>query len=181
MSVIRPSIDKRKKERGFGLVEVMLAFGVSVIIITALVSLATFVLKSATTSSRMMQGTRLVNREIETIRAVRDLYKTDENLSWIDFYNAVNSLSTPCRAISGTSVCPANSCHVELDNESMGYILPNSEDFDDISVCFGSRIVESSPGVTDPSKIDIIAIATWTIGEQQKYVHNYTRLADWTD
>ncbi|HDQ88750.1 MAG TPA: hypothetical protein ENN92_01220 [candidate division WWE3 bacterium] len=164
---------KSKDEKGIGLVEVMLAFGVSVIVITALVSLSTFVLKSATTSSRMMQGTRLVNKEIEAVRVVRDLHISDENLSWEDFYNVVGA----CILGSGTAtdpVCSASACTVDLESEGTSYLLPVFNEADSITVCFGSREV-----VSEPDKIDIIAVATWNIGGQTKYVHNYTRLTDW--
>lgn len=169
--ILRLRCSKNKTEAGIGLVEVMLAFGVAMIIITALVSLSTFVLRSATTSSRMMQGTRLVNKEIETIRAVRDIYINDENLSWEDFYTNVSN----CVAIdAGGNACPAGSCHVDFnfsgDIASGFYSVPN----ENMTLCFGSRQVGA-----DTDKIDIIAVATWSIGGQQKYVHNYTRLSNW--
>ncbi|HOM78185.1 MAG TPA: hypothetical protein PLT50_03215 [bacterium] len=163
---------------GMGLVEVLLAFGVSIIIITALVSLSTFVLRTANTSSRMMQGTRLVNKEVETIRVVRDIFVNDPNLSWEDFYNLVQG----CVAVDASgNACPsATSCYVDLNYSNYirngSFSVPN----ENMTVCFGARLVgpAASP---DSDKIDIIAVATWTIGGQKKYAHNYTRLTNWNN
>ncbi len=167
-----------KLESGIGLVEVLLAFGVSIIIITALVSLSTFVLRSATTSSRMMQGTRLVNKEIETIRVVRDIFVNDPDLTWEDFYNSVQG----CVAMdAGDNVCPSGvggSCYMDINHPSYIRSGPFAVPNENMTLCFGSRLVGPSAN-PDTDKIDIIAVATWTIGGQQKYVHNYTRLADW--
>jgi hypothetical protein len=152
-------------EEGIGLVEIILAFGVSIIVMVALVSLATFTLRAASTSSRMMQGTRLANQELEILRSVRDSYS-----SWNDFYNVVH-------ACSADTACVSESCYVTL---STSQISNGAKTSDDITVCFGSREVAAGT-LTDTSRIDIIAVATWTIGGQRKYVHNYTRLTDWNN
>ncbi len=166
-----------RSDEGLGLVEVILSLGVAIIVIVALVSLAVFTLRTASSSSRMLLGTRLANQEIETIRAVRDTYLADPDLSWSDFYDLISG----CVAVSGegadAEVCPEeSSCHVDLDNPAG--VVSGPTEFDDITVCLGSRAVFDGDE-QDSSKIDVITVATWMVGGQRKYTHNYTRLTNW--
>ncbi len=169
----------KENQEGLGLMEVILAFGVSIIVVTALVSLATFVLRSSTESSRMMQATRLANQELERIRVVRDLYIADEDLNWSDFYNAIRDCAfsdPPCGEGSAT-------CSIDLTVAGTQNFIQygNPPETDGITVCFAFREIRTQPDDSiDTNKADIIAIGTWVLGGERKYVHNYTRLSNWS-
>lgn len=167
------TLSKKNSQSGLGLVEVLLAFGISIIIITAIVSLSTFVLRTSSSSSRMMQGTRLMSRELEIVRATRDKYVNQAGLSWETFMNEIS----PCKAINNGTVCGSLACTINIQTLEVTHTVGVS---DNITYCFGSRPVVVG-GQTATDKVDIISVATWTVGGQRKYVHGYTRLAKWED
>lgn len=168
------TLSKKNSQSGLGLVEVLLAFGISIIIITAIVSLSTFVLRTSSSSSRMMQGTRLMSRELELVRATRDKYVNQDGISWASFMSVIS----PCKAIetNGTA-CGSHACTINIQTLEVTNVAGSS---DSITYCFGSRPVVVG-GQTATDKVDIITVATWTVGGQRKYVHGYTRLARWED
>ena len=171
-----------KNQDGIGLVEVILAFGVAVMVTVAMVSLGAYVLRISTESSRLTQGTRLANQELESIRVARDLYASSPTLSWEDFYNAVlGGGAVPVCNLTCTASdcsCGTNSCYVSLSGGVASINKAPPKVVDGITVCFGAKPVTVA-GVRDPEKIDIIAVASWNIGGHKKNALNYTRLTNW--
>ena len=171
-----------KNQDGIGLVEVILAFGVAVMVTVAMVSLGAYVLRVSTESSRLTQGTRLANQELESIRVARDLYVSSAVLSWEDFYNAVlGGGAVPVCNLTCTASdcsCGTNSCNVVLSGSTATIRKSPQRIVDSITVCFGARAVPPS-GVRDLEKIDIVSVASWSIGGHQKSALNYTRLTNW--
>ena len=156
-----------KNQSGIGLVEVIFALGVSIIIVTSLVSLTLFTMRSSLQNKLMLRGTQIVNQELETLRAFRDAN------SWEDFIDAVDG----CH---GSSKC-------YLDKNSFTVLETEGTEGTGVeTVNFFFRAYDPNGGVYDPpsdsdSVVRIYANATWKIGSQQKNVHNYTDLSNWQE
>jgi len=75
-----------KNRKGIGLLEVIAALGITAVVLTSLVSLSVFVLRSSLRGKLLLEGTKISNREIELVRAYRD----QPEVSWQAF---VGSLS----------------------------------------------------------------------------------------
>ncbi len=157
---------KDKDEGGLGLVEVIVAMGVAMIVITAMVSLAIFTLKTTTQSKGLLESTRQANKQMEKLRVYRDTYVISQ--SWEDFYNSlIDGL--------GNSYCSTN-C-------SSGYVCYIDDNFvfhgvNDPPIplpsCFYATVVSGNGNV-----LNIVTVAPWQIGGVTKAAYNYSRLANW--
>jgi Tfp pilus assembly protein PilV len=89
---------KKLTNKGIGLVEVILSLGIAVIVITSLVSLAVFTLRSSQQSRYLLEGSKLASEEIELVRTFKDKSNT-----WSDFRTAINgcTIASPCYINSG--------------------------------------------------------------------------------
>ena len=146
-------------ERGLGLVEVIVAMGVSIIIITAMVSLAIFTLKTTTQSKGLLESTRQANQQMEKLRAYRDNYVISQ--SWENFYNLLKDCPI-------TSDCSSDDvCYID-DNFAFKYVgigpVP--------SACFYATAVSDNV-------LNIVTVAPWKIGGVTKAAYNYSRLSNW--
>src|SRR5690606_10904067 len=94
---------KKRDERGIGLVETMLALGIGVIIITSMVSLAIFTMRTSLQNKLNLEGTQLANQEIERVRAFRDSRTWATFLADIDGSNGIDCFATDCHMVEGSS------------------------------------------------------------------------------
>jgi hypothetical protein len=154
-------------EEGIGLVETVLALGLSIIVITSMVSLSVFTLRSTTSSKLLLQSSKLANEELELVRAYRDAH------DWDTFV-----------AMMGTCEGPAT-CHV-----TTGGGLGVSTSAETVNVGGTTNVTryfyasDAGGGGSIDSGDNLIGISvvlSWTLGGETKYAHNYTELSNWRD
>lgn len=63
----------KPNQEGIGLVETIVALGLGVVVLTALVSLSVFTLRTSTRGKLMLEGSKRANEQLELVRAYRDL------------------------------------------------------------------------------------------------------------
>jgi len=164
---------KKLDQRGMGLIEVIAALGISVVVITSLVSLSVFTIRSSLTSNLLLEGTRIANTELELVRAYRD----QPALSWFQFLTNISSCDTgPCNISTsgGLSVGSGSKTHKGSD-DTLGTA-------DDLVISF--RANNTSGGNIAPDTDTAVRISVevkWMIGGNAKYARLYTDLTNWAD
>jgi Tfp pilus assembly protein PilV len=155
---------KQNMQSGMGLIEVIAALSVAVIIITALVSLAIFTLRSSLQSRLLLQSSKLTSEELERARAFRDVAA-----SWN------TNFLTPLRTSCVNSNCYFdNSLTLRTGSEIINPNTPSQ-----ITRYF--RVSDPTDGTIDGSEnlIRVSVTVSWTVGNQTKYAHSYTDLSNW--
>ena len=153
-----------KKQMGFGLVEVIAALGISTVVITSLVALSLYTLRSSLRGKLLLEGSKVANRELELVRAHRD------SNTWSDFKDGLGSCndSSYCHmdADSGLSIETGTDITPTKNNDGATE-LPNS-----ITRGF---LVESN----EDNAVRIHVEVSWKDGADVKYSHLYTDLTNW--
>ena len=158
-------------DKGIGLVETILAIGIAVIVITSLVSLAVFTLRSSQQSKYLLEGSKLANQQLELVRAYR------ETVSWTTFFTALRA-------------CDTADCWIQVDNSSGPpatiTLQPGAQE--DLGVpavslvrYFRATNQDGTP-LSDSTIDNIVRISVtveWQIGGNQRYAHTYTDLTNW--
>ncbi len=155
-----------------GLVEVIASLGIAIVVITSLVSLALFTLRSSLQSKLLLQGTKLANEELELVRAYRD------STSWTLFDAAMlNCTASNCYIDS--SITPLGGTEVfnpGLTTQITRYFKASDPTLN----CSGSPLVCAGGPVNASSTIIRISVEVfWTVGSTTKYAHVYTDLSNW--
>ena len=157
-------IKKQKfNEKGIGLVETLIALGVALVVITALVSLSVFTLRTSTQSKLLLQSSNLVNEEVELVRAFRD----------------VNSWSTFIAAVQG---CDTGDCYIDLSPISVVSGQETSGTGTDQVIRYFRVSDPLEPGGDVNGTENLIRVSvtvTWFVGDDQKFAHSYTELSNW--
>ena len=155
----------KKDEKGIGLIEVIAAFSISIVVITALVSLALYTMRSSLNSKLLLEGTKIASREIERVRALRDT-----SVSWPIFLSAVDGSSGP-------NCLNTNPCHMsETPFAAISGVSP-VEMIDNQAVTRFFTITRDS---NDPDNIVRVAVSVnWSVGGIEKNTHVYTDLTNW--
>jgi hypothetical protein len=91
MSLIKVT---RKFRKGMGLIEVLGALTLSVVALTALVSMVIYAMRSSLQSQLMLEGTNMANEQLENMRLFRNAS------TWVDFKTAI--INAGCRVGSDT-------------------------------------------------------------------------------
>lgn len=147
-------------QKGIGLVETMLALGIGVIIITSMVSLSIFTLRSSLQNKLALEGSQLANQEIEQIRAFRDSQIWDEFLAAVDGTNGIDCFNTDCHMLGQ----PVSGAAVSAQGTP-----------EEISRSF--RLSDQSGG--DNAILRVAVTVSWRIGSDTKFAHSYTELSNW--
>ncbi|MBT6401317.1 hypothetical protein HN803_00215 [candidate division WWE3 bacterium] len=154
---------KKLNEKGLGLIETLLALGVAIIIVTSMVSLAIFTLRSSLQNKLLITGTQLANQEVELVRAYRDSH------SWVDFIDEIDG--------SVSANCFVSDCYMDnvgvLTIESGEQVI-NAGSTEEIRKSF--RLVDING---DQSLVRVAVTVSWQLGSDVKFAHNYTELSDW--
>ncbi len=149
----------RFNQKGIGLVEVIAALGISVVVITSLLSLTLFSLRTSLQSTLLMEATKAANKQMELLRAFRDTRE-----SWNDFLAIKNCTPSPTE-----HPCRINPISLSLEEESYKTNLSGTE----ITV---SIFATADPGDT---LVHARVRAHWRIGGQDKYTYVYTDFTNW--
>jgi hypothetical protein len=161
----------QKYEDGVGIVEVIAALGLSIIVLTSLVSLSLFTVRSSLQSKLLLEGTKLANKQLELVRAARDSATYWENGS-DGFLNQV----IPC--------VPGSPCHMDsstlLVDGSSDIIDPGTAE--EIEILFtASDPNDGGNLVTTDEEVRISVIVRWTVAGDNKYARLYTDLTNWAN
>jgi hypothetical protein len=145
-------------DKGIGLVETIVALGISIVVLTSLVSLSLYTLRSSQQSKYMLEASKLATEELERVRAVRD-----SNTVWSTFKAAVLACTTgsPCR-VSNALV---------IGNVSPPYTDPENSQY--------ARYFTATETPAGSNIIRVSVTVSYAIGGQTKAVHNYTDLTNW--
>jgi len=148
-------------KKGMGLIEVIAALGIATMVVTSLVSLAIFTLRSSLKSKLLLEGSKVANREMELIRAYRD-----KNL-WSTFITNMNN----CRT---SDVPPKPVCYMDLDATSINLgIEPPVETMDLDQVSRGFYVEQ------DGDIIQVNVVVQWREGTDLKNTTLRTDLTNW--
>jgi len=139
---------KKIGQKGIGLVETILALGIAVVVITALVSLAVYTLRSSQESKFLLEGSKLAAEQVETLRVLKD-----QKATWSEY----TSLFTACMGSTAT-------CFVDLDAVSP-----------DPQVVIGKEIINVSNAstvtrhfyitdVSDTNVVRVTSVVEWEVG-----------------
>lgn len=155
---------RKSNEKGIALVEVILALGVSIIIITSLVSLSLFTLRTSLQSKLLLQGSNLAKEELERVRAYRDLAA-----SWNT--NFLTPLSS----------CVSQNCYIDnalvLRTAQSEIINPNTPQQLTRYFKISDPVDGSISG--NENLIRVSVTVSWKIGTLDKNVFIYSDFSNW--
>ena len=153
----------KRNEKGIALVEVIAALGIAVVVITALVSLSIFTLRSSLRSKLLLEGTKVANREIELTRALRD------STTWASFITFVQActIANPC----SMSISPLG--------VTSGSTTENPDTTEAITRQFTATATDMGDLTGSEDTVRISVSVTWGIGSDVKAAYLYTDLTNW--
>jgi len=157
---------KTNSQKGFTLVEVVAALGISALVITALISLSISTLRISLDSKLLLEGTKIANREAELVRAYRD--KID--VSWEDFIDNVRAC------------IPTSPCHIDTSGAPVNGEGSQGTGAEEVKWFFTATSVDNGepiPSEEYPSIVRISVSAIWKVGDEQKGSYIYTDLSNW--
>lgn len=150
-------------QKGIGLVEVIAALGLTIMTITALVSLALYTMRSSLQSKLTLEGSKMATREVELVRAYRD-----RSATWADFTTGLTSATCVVNPGSG-------SCH--MDNTSLTPLSgTGTETVDNQTV---TRRFTADIDGADPNIVYITVTVSWSISGRTHQTNLYTYLTNW--
>jgi flagellar basal body-associated protein FliL len=153
------------RQAGIGLIEVIAALAISIVVITALVSLSLFVLRSSKQSSSLQEATNEANEQMELLRAYRDAS------TWADFTS--NAGIGDC---GGDDYCYM-SIPLAVDNLSAEEQVPT---LDNRVVTYFTATDASGGSVSEEDNIvSIEVVSFWNIAGQNKTTSLYTNFSNW--
>jgi Tfp pilus assembly protein PilV len=154
-----------KNQQGIGLVEVLAALGISVIAITALVSLSIYTIRISLQNKLELMGSQRATRERELVRAFRD-----KSTSWEQFLTDLNSAGCTTR------------CHIEQPTSDTFAPVSGSasESVEGSVVLTRSFTIAPDPNNTSDNNIRLVTITvSWSIAGVTHTTHLYTYLSNW--
>jgi len=161
-------------QAGLGLIETVVAMGMSVLVITTLVSLSVFTLRSSVRSNMFLRASKLANKQMELVRAYRD----QSALSWEQFLVTLDDCDG-----AGQFCFMDDNVVVQGDKYRDGTALNLVTVYFNIIDPANDHPNDSPPDV-DPEDpvIRVSVIASWSDiagGSADKSVYVYTDLSNW--
>ncbi len=149
-----------KNERGIGLVEMILALGVAIIVITAMVSLSVYTLRSSTQGEILFEASKYANEYLERVRLRRD-----QSASWAAFRTAVSSCGTSCTIQDTGAITPGT-------DPITGTTPP-------VTRYFRATKVDGTAIDATTTVVRISVDVSWSLGGVAKHTYVYTDLSNW--
>jgi Tfp pilus assembly protein PilV len=154
----------RNIKKGMGLIEVLIAVTVSVIALTAMVSMVVTALRSSLQSRMYLEATKIANTQIEKVRALRD------SGSWSDFM----VMSVACKS--------SNKCRMNINDLGYGPDQPtvpylNSGIYYNFFVTDINGADIDSASASTTTSVRITAEASWDNGAKKTTM--ITDLSNW--
>lgn len=148
-------------QKGMGLIEVIAALGLATMVITSLVSLSIFTLRSSLKSKLFIEASKLANRELELVRAYRD------KNSWTVFTTAMENCTS-------TSVPKEPTCYMDLNAVAVNSGIQPPIDTMAIDEVSRGFYVEEEEGT-----IKVTVVIQWKEGAAVKKTTLRTDLTNW--
>ena len=147
--------------------ETIVALGIAVVVITSLVSLSIYSLRSSLQSKLLLQGTKLANEELERLRAKRD------GVSWTDFVNELTG--------AGGVGCVASDCNI-----NSGLIVQSGQETlgsgaEAITRYFRVSNPDPNSNDVDPT-VGVLRFSVsvnWRVGSEDRATFIYSDLSNW--
>jgi len=161
----------KKDESGVGIVEVIAALGLSIIVLTSLVSLSLFTIRSSLQSKLQLEGTKLANKQLELVRASRDAAA-----EWQNGTNGFLDQITPCVV--------GNPCHMDATNlqvDGSSDVLNAGTPEETEVFFFASDPNDGGNLVATDEEARISVVVRWTVAGNDKYARLYTDLTNWAN
>lgn len=154
-----------KQSKGQGLVETLLAVAVVVIIVTALISLAVYSVRSSKEANNLAQASQLAAGQLEYARVLRD----NPTITWAGFTSSMLTCAAAegCHLIS--DVDPAKPPRLIYSRDSS---IPPFIYYFTVS-CPIERCSDS------PSVIRVHVTVTWSVGGKSQQIFNDTDFTNW--
>jgi Tfp pilus assembly protein PilV len=152
-------------QRGIGIVEVIAALGLAIIVLTALVSLSLFTIRSSLQSKLMLEGTKLANKELELVRALRD-----SSAEWENGSTGFLDRMIPC-----DTGCYMNNLVVVSGSDTTG-TGPEA-----ITKSFRATDIDGNQLTSGEEIVRISVEIAWNVGTDTKYARLYTDLTNWAN
>lgn len=155
------NIKLKINNKGFGLVETMLAMALAVIVITALVSLSIFTLRASQQSKYLLEGSKLANQELELVRASKE-----NAASWTAFMTSITSCTVNCY------INPSTLAVVTSAKETL---VADAE----LTRHFYVTHPLGIPSAISDQIVRISVVVSWRVGPNTRYAHTYTDISNW--
>jgi type II secretory pathway pseudopilin PulG len=158
----------KKNQKGIGLIEVIAALAISIIVITSLVSLSLYTLRSSSNNRYFQEATSAATKELELLRAYRD------NLNeWSDF---VLEMMDNCGGETEGDYC-SMSTSGGINVVGTGKKDPIVSDV--VVSYFKATDGNGNPLAADSQLVRVEIIAAWALGGDIKETHVYTEFTNW--
>ena len=175
---------QKPNEEGIGIVEVIAALGLSAVVLTSLVSLSLFTVRSSLQSKLLLEGTKLANKEIELVRAYRDgstCWKGDSSGFCEDSTTGFLDTMMNCDNPGDNQVCSIT----EMSGGGL-YILEDEQIIEpdtpeEITKSFSTTQLDGDPLQDTDEAIRVSVEVKWTVGGEDKYARLYTDLTNWAN
>ena len=156
---------KTRFNKGIGLIEVIAALGISVVVITALVSLSLFTMRTSLQSKMLMNSTKSANQQLELVRAYRDSH------SWADFILAMRNCDSAPATVCRISTSQVITAAAPVADAAFG---PTTLD-----VYFVASNLSGGEVGEDDLSVRISVTAKWRVGSALKTTNMYTEFTNW--
>ncbi|MBN1162669.1 hypothetical protein JXA34_02915 [Patescibacteria group bacterium] len=166
----------KNNQKGIGLVEVIAALGISVVVITSLVALTIFTLRSSQRSKIALESQKQANKMLEVVRAFRDSVEwAGEPDRFLDILqtNGCHTSGQACK-ISTTGDVFTVSNYIPQDPMTF---TPEQVDtyFTAVDAVNGGL----TPGTTTILRVSVYSVTR--VGNQVKTHNLYTDLTNWRE
>ena len=153
-------------EKGQSLVEVVVALSIAVLIVIAFTNATLVAVRDAQFAKNQNQATRIAQRSLELIRAVRDQDNEVDSGTWNSLWGSSSLNSGKCYILNETdaTLTSATNCNDTSDQQ--------------IDSVFKRKIrLTNSPST--PGKIDVYVKVYWTDGRGTHASETTTLLTNW--